>query len=154
MNIYDYIKLDHEHVNKLFKLFKKANSLIRQKQTVDYLCGELLAHLHSEQDTFYKTLRENNATGSLMDHAQHEHHEIEEKINKIYNSKQSDAQWLMDVEELKKEIEHHVNEEENKVFCEAKKVLLSDEAYALKEKMHYLKMDYLLALKRTKNPSD
>lgn len=43
-------------------------------------------------------------------------------------------------------MEHHVREEEGDVFNKAKKVLSKEQAWEIKEKMHYLKGNFLLWL--------
>jgi hypothetical protein len=36
MDIYEYLKLDHDHVSHLFKQFSKSDLIIRKKQIILY----------------------------------------------------------------------------------------------------------------------
>lgn len=148
MNIYEYLKLDHEHVAKLFKQFEASDLPERKHQIVELISQELLIHAHSEQETFYKALKQFESTEEEAMHGQEEHQEIEAQIKLVMSSKEFGASWVKKVEKLKEIVEHHVREEEGPIFRHAKKVLTEEDAYVLKEQMHYLKQHLLLALKK------
>ncbi|AUH74281.1 hemerythrin domain-containing protein [Legionella sainthelensi] len=148
MNIYEYLKLDHEHVSQLFHQFEKSKILTRKKQIVFLIAQELLVHAHSEQETFYRALQLFETTKENAVHGKKEHKEIEEQINLILHSQEFGASWVKKVEKLKEIVEHHVKEEEGAIFTKAQKVLSKEDAYDLKEKMHYLKQYLLLSLKK------
>ncbi len=148
MDIYDYLKLDHEHVAQLFKQFEHTDSQERKKQIVDYIAQELRVHAESEQKTFYEALKQFKSTEEEAVHGQKEHHEIEEQIASILQSTSFGAEWNKKVEKLKDLVNHHVKEEEGTIFKKAKKELSKEEAYILKEQMHYLKQELLLKLQK------
>ena len=148
MDIYEYLKLDHQHVSKLFKQFEKSNSKIRKQQIVKMICQELLVHAHSEQDTFYKVLEQYQTAEDEALHGEKEHREIEEQINKVLKSKDFGSSWIEKVKKLKELVDHHVSEEEGKIFKKAKKVISDHEAMVIKEQMHYLKQELLLKMKK------
>lgn len=152
MDIYDYLKLDHEQVSQLFKFFEKSDSSARQQQIAAMICQELVIHADSEQDTFYKALENHETTKDLASHGKKEHQEIEDQIRKIQETKGVDAAWKKKVTKLKDLVEHHVREEEGPIFRKAKKVLSDEEAYILKEKMHYLKMQLLRGIEAQNLP--
>jgi len=148
MDIYGYLKLDHAYVTQLFKQFEKVNSFVRRQQIVDVIAQELLVHLRSEQETFYKVLMNFDITKELTQHGKKEHQEIEEHINFIKERRENENVWVNKVYALKKIVDHHVHEEEHKVFKKAKDVLSKEDAIILKEKMHYLKGQLILKLKK------
>lgn len=148
MDIYAYLKLDHEHVAQLFSQFENAESVTRRKQIVAMITQELLVHAYSEQETFYKALTQHLDTRDEAMHGKKEHHEIEAQIDSIIHSKYLGASWIKKVKRLKEIVEHHVNEEEGKIFRSAQEVISEKEAYMLKEKMHYLKQQILQRLQR------
>ncbi|HRD70102.1 MAG TPA: hemerythrin domain-containing protein [Legionella sp.] len=145
MDIYDYLKMDHDKVARLFKQFNKTEINVRKQQIMEWIAQELLVHAKSEQDTFYKALLSHSLSKEDASHGKKEHKEIEDQIHAIMNSKDHGASWIKKVEKLQEIVEHHVKEEEHKLFKEAKKVLSEEEAYNLKEHMHYLKQDLLRA---------
>ena len=153
MDIYDYLKLDHEHVKKLFKQFEDSNLLERKKQIAYLITQELLVHAHSEQETFYKALKKFELTKDDALHGQEEHKEIEDQIILVLKSKEFNAAWIKQVENLKDIVEHHIKDEEGPMFTQAKEVLSKEEACDLKEKMHYLKQYLLRSLEKAGKPA-
>lgn len=93
MDIYDYLKLDHEHVTHLFELFENSDYSLHRKQIADLLIDELLLHAHAEQETFYKALLRDE-TFKLVQHSKKEHREIEEQIKRIQTTKKLDSEWV------------------------------------------------------------
>lgn len=148
MDIYDYLKLDHEHVAQLFKHFEHSKLQERRKQIAALIAQELIVHARSEQETFYAALKQFDSTKDEALHGQKEHKEIEAQINLIVHSKEFGASWVNKVEKLKEIVEHHVNEEEGDIFKHAKNVLSKEDAWIIKEQMHYLKQHLLLSLKK------
>ncbi|MFC3909424.1 hemerythrin domain-containing protein [Legionella dresdenensis] len=151
MDIYEYLKMDHDKVNHLFTLFEKTSSKKRQHEIVAMIFQELMVHAHSEQETFYKVLLQYPETREVSLHGEKEHQEIERQITIINNS--LDKHYVNEVLKLKEIVQHHVKEEEGKIFNKAKKVISEQEAIVLKEKMHYLKGKFLLWLEKSKNES-
>lgn len=148
MDIYDYLKMDHDHVDKLFKQFEKSKIPARQVQIVTLIAQELLVHAKSEQETFYKALEPHFESRPEVLHGKKEHAEIEAQIVEVLDSKNTGSGWHKKVEKLKELVQHHVKDEESSIFKEAKKVLSENEAYELKEQMHYLKQDLLRRLEK------
>ncbi|CEK10050.1 hemerythrin domain-containing protein [Legionella hackeliae] len=151
MDIYEYLKMDHEKVNHLFKLFEKTKSQKRAKEIVAFISQELLVHAHSEQETFYRALTQHPKTNEIALHGEKEHREIEEQIQSINQS--AGKHWKEKVLKLKDIVEHHVKEEEGAIFDKAKSVLSEKEALILKEKIHYLKGKFLIWLEKRVNES-
>lgn len=154
MDIYEYLKLDHDHVAQLFKQFEHSESRERRKQIVALVTQDLMAHAESEQETFYKTLKNYEITEEEAAHGLKEHHEIEDQIAKIKQSKEFGSGWVKMVNHLKELVEHHVKDEEGPLFRNAKKVLNEEQAYIIKEQMHYLKQKLLLQMKKKEAQED
>ena len=151
MDIYDYLKMDHQKVDHLFKLFEEAKSSIRKKEIVTLLEKELLVHAHSEQETFYAYLKQYDTSQEDAIHGEKEHKEIEKQIELI--NKASPEEWQHQVHTLKEMVQHHVREEEGEIFRRAKKVISKEKALILKERMHYLKGTFLLWLDKKEKES-
>lgn len=144
MDIYEYLKKDHQKVAKLFDLFKTSPSDRNRLDIIEMISKELFVHAEAEQHTFYKALELNKQAEDEIEHSEKEHHQIKSKILEILSLKKFNN--LLDVKliELQKIVEHHVNEEEGKIFRMAKKILSDEEAIFLKEKMHDCKGKLLL----------
>jgi hypothetical protein len=143
MDIYEYLKADHAKVSDLFKLFDKTKVPEVKIEIVDMIIQELSLHAHTEQDTFYKALEQYPESKDAALHGVKEHAEIDAMIDKILPIDEPTKEWENDVLELKKLVEHHVKEEEGKIFDKAKKVLSKEQTYIIKEQMHYLKTTIL-----------
>ena len=140
MDIYDYLKKDHEAVNALFKLYHHAGDLHYKGEILAMIKDELLFHAKAEQETFYKAIKNNTKDKKFVHHGKEEHEEIEAKLREIKLQVKGEKTLDKKVKELEKLVDHHVNEEENKIFKQAKKIFNSIEACELKEKMHELKV--------------
>lgn len=138
MDIYEYLKMDHQKISDLFKQFEAAKVFQRKKEIVAMIAQELTIHANSEEDTFYNLLEMFPESKEEAVHGEKEHQEIKTKIASAMKPHDS-AAWEEQVKELKKLVEHHVKEEEGPLFKKAKKVISTEESYAIKEKMHHLK---------------
>ena len=146
MNIYEYIKKDHKKVAHLFKQFGKTESKERKKEIVNFIAQELLVHLESEQATFYKALENYPESRSSALHGGEEHNDIETQLNAILGASTINSAWDKKVLKLKEIVEHHVQEEENIIHKQAKKLLSEEKAMSLKEQMHEYKKTILMEL--------
>jgi len=151
MNIYDYLKMDHDKVSHLFKLFQDSKIPERKQEIVAYLTKELIVHAHAEQETFYRILEKSTVSREKAEHGLKEHSEIEDQIKLINTSK--GKEWEDAVLHLKELVDHHVKEEEGSMFRKAKDVLFNEDACIIKEKMHNLKGTFLLWLNKQSNPN-
>jgi iron-sulfur cluster repair protein YtfE (RIC family) len=111
-NVIELLKHDHREVEQLFSKFESS----QDAATAEEICSELEVHTAAEEKFVYPVLREEVSGGAkLADEAEHEHAEARQVIGRIKQT--TDAQHLNDrVAELKKAIEHHVEEEERTVF--------------------------------------
>ena len=144
--IYEYLKADHKKVANLFKQFEKAPNTTSKFDYVAMIVKELLVHAESEEATFYKKLEEYESSEGEVFHGEEEHQEIRALISEITSTPVSNNLWVEKVLELKRMVEHHVHDEEAKLFRQAKKVLTDEDAYVLREKMHDMKEKILTRL--------
>ena len=149
MDIYDYLKMDHSKVSALFKQFNKAPNK-RKGEIANLIADELLAHAKSEEETFYKAIEQHAESKDEVLHGWKEHQEIENLIKTIDNHEVNVQSLTNKIEKLEKLVDHHVKEEERKIFRKAKKVLSSEQTYALKELMHDLKHQWLIKRQKDK----
>lgn len=136
MDIYEYLKLDHQKVAKLFDLYETAISKRNKLEIFEMIKKELLVHADSEAETFYRALEANRKSEDEALHGEQEHREIKNKLEEISTLKNPDNGMDKKIIELKKLVEHHVSDEEGRIFNIAKKVLTEEQAYILKEQMH------------------
>jgi hemerythrin superfamily protein len=131
MNIYNYLKKDHQHVSNLFKEILATKNQRERESILEDIMTELTLHAESEAKTFYAALEKYEETKELLEHARKEHKEIKEFIKTIKDIPVKDDLWLEQIGEFKHSVSHHVEEEEGEIFSRAKKVLSTEEANQL-----------------------
>ncbi|HZY20056.1 MAG TPA: hemerythrin domain-containing protein [Ramlibacter sp.] len=94
-----------------------------RRQAFDELKAEMAAHETAEERTFYVPLIEHDDTVDPARHGISEHHEMDEMVEDLDKAEEGSSGWLETVGKLVHKVEHHLKEEEEKFFPEAKKVL-------------------------------
>jgi hemerythrin superfamily protein len=123
---------DHAKVKKLFAEFEDlkegAGSAEDKSALVTQICNELKVHAQIEEEIFYPAVRRAIDDGDLMDEALVEHAGAKELIAQLEDMSPDDALYDAKVTVLGEQIQHHVNEEEGKMFPKAKKAKIDGEA--------------------------
>ncbi len=135
MNIYQALKEDHQEAKTLFaKLKGTTNRALKTRQTLfQKLKCALEAHSKAEEKVFYTALRKQNVAIEDLNHAKEEHEKAEKKLKELHKMEKGCDEWLSQLLDLKKSVEHHIKEEEADIFDEAKDVISKDEAQSLGE---------------------
>jgi iron-sulfur cluster repair protein YtfE (RIC family) len=108
---------DHNAVFRLFEQYKSAHDGNRQEVLASSICQELLVHMQIEEEIFYPAFLKATGDMKLLEDAQKEHKEAREMIAKIQADRKN-ARLMLDLEDA---ILHHVNDEREKMFPEARK---------------------------------
>ena len=147
MDIYDYLKRDHRHVAELIEQIQTINIQSVQQRTFEDLKAELTLHAEAEERTFYAALVQAITGASAgpewqIGHSVHDHDEIRVFLEQLTDEGLQSPKWMMIFGELKHAVEHHVAEEETRVFELARRLLpqgraeqLADDMAALKAKL-------------------
>ena len=129
------LKDDHRHVKHLFEQFKAAEDRRARALLVKEAILELKIHTTIEEEIFYPVVRKalkkkigKDETTDLMDEADEEHHVAKLLIAELDTMKASDDHWGGKFTVLSESVLHHVKEEENEMFPEARKLDLDYEA--------------------------
>jgi len=135
MDIYKRLEKDHDKQRALIEDIKSSEpgSDKRAKLWTD-LKVELEAHASAEEQAFYsKLMAEPDGTDDTR-HAVEEHQEMHEMIKELDAMDQSADVWDKIFGKLAHKVVHHVDEEEDEFFPEAKDTLSdTQEKKALKE---------------------
>ncbi|MET1255831.1 hemerythrin domain-containing protein [Aliikangiella maris] len=128
MNIFEVIRRDHEKQRSLVKaLVETSGDSASRKLFFNELKEELEAHAAAEERHFYVPIMKADATLQQSRHAIHEHHQLDKMIEKLEQTEMSSPAWLQYMNQLKDKLLHHLEEEEQKIFQQAGKVLESSE---------------------------
>lgn len=143
MDILDLIKKDHRKVETLFSEIETADDTQKLYKCFNQLYEEISLHAEVEAQTFYPAIRECGDTGELIDTAQKEHGEAKQLLEEIESLSPTSEEFKAKIRDLKQVIQHHVQEEENQVFSQARQCMtqekrsqLGSEFEMVKSKLH------------------
>jgi hemerythrin-like domain-containing protein len=122
--IYDILKAEHRQVSDLIQQAMRDGS----KETFFKVKAKTDPHLQGEEKLLYPLLKEKEDLGELVNHAYEEHNEIKSISSELESMDPGSSNWTSKIKELDESVSHHVEEEENKVFPAAQKVLSEDKA--------------------------
>ena len=117
------LKADHRIVEDLFEKFEKASGDGKKKAIAEQICMELTVHAKIEEEIFYPAC-EGKVEEDLLKEAYVEHDSAKILIAEIEAGGPSDEFYDAKVKVLGEQIEHHVQEEEQRVegmFSQARK---------------------------------
>ena len=95
---------------------------VRRKAFED-LKTEMAAHETAEERAFYVPLIEHDETVDPARHGISEHHEMDEMVEDLEKTEEGSAEYLEALGKLVHKVHHHLDEEEQKFFPQARKVL-------------------------------
>jgi hemerythrin superfamily protein len=134
-DIYTKLKNDHESVahvlQRLLEMKTGTTNTVPRQTLFSELKHSLIQHSEAENEVFYAPLRKHSETRDLIRDGQEEHQRIETLLNELDRLEKDDAQWGAQLHTLKGIIEHHVHEEEEKVFPKARNILTAQQAREL-----------------------
>lgn len=141
MNIFTYIKRDHQKVSDLFEQIVSSPDSPDNSALLEELIKELTLHSETEQATFYKAIAKTAKGKEEIARAKDEHKDIKTAMSKILDLEANTPDWYIALGELKAIVEHHVEEEETEIFKTAKKILPKSRAESLAQEMEELKAE-------------
>jgi hemerythrin superfamily protein len=122
---------DHKRVKTLFSEFdklKEEGSDEEKSAIVEQICNEMTIHAQLEEEIFYPAVREAIDDSDLMDEAIVEHAGAKELIAQLEEANPEDDLYDAKVTVLGEQIDHHVKEEEDDMFPQARKAKVDTEA--------------------------
>ncbi len=141
MDIYEELKADHVKVLGLIdELIAAEKSAPKQReQLVEAIKDELIPHARAEEAVLYNCIREIDTAKEVVGHAYQEHLEAEALLRALQVTDAANISWVNGAKKFKKALQHHIDEEEGKVFTAAKKLFSEEEAVAMREVFHKMK---------------
>lgn len=134
MDIFAALLQSHETQRALCKrLLAGIGDPVQRQQVFDELKSELAAHETAEERMFYVPLFAHDETVDASRHGIAEHHEMDEMVEDIEKAQAGSPEWLETVGKLVHKIEHHLKEEEEKFFPQAREVLSRQQVQTLGE---------------------
>ncbi len=141
MQIFDALKKDHINVKRLLSELVALNENDEKARSsiINEIRDELIPHARAEESVLYNSLRAMDAAKELALHGFKEHMEAEMLLRTLQLKDFVDADWKETARKLKEAIEHHIQEEEERMFNVAQQMFTSEEAEMMGEAFEELK---------------
>lgn len=152
MNAIDLLKEDHQKVRDLLGKLTETTDRAGKTRTdlLEKIARELHAHMQIEEEIFYPAFREaGQAAGHKEDEkmyfeAKEEHRAVEALVlPDLFKTEPNSSAFGGRAKVLKELVEHHVDEEEESMFPEARKVLDNQQLKELGERMALRKKELM-----------
>jgi hypothetical protein len=132
MNIFEALRESHDRQRGYADALTVTHGdNIERKEAYERLKAELQAHETAEERCFYIPLMAHDNGIDLSRHAISEHHEMDEMMETLDETEMSSPAWLVTAKKLTHKVHHHLNEEEQKFFQAAGKLLDESQKTAL-----------------------
>ncbi len=142
MDIYSVLKTDHEKVKELLNELIALDSEDDYRNVlIDQIKSELIPHSRAEESVFYNSIRAVGSDNSKVMHSFKEHMEADALLGALQVKDKTDMDWKETAIKLKEALEHHIQEEEGKIFMEARKMFSEDEAQMMGKAFNKLKLE-------------
>ena len=136
MSAFETLKKDHKEVASLLdKLAAKSQRGSSRESLFNKLKTELEIHSLIEERCLYPALADVDETSALVEESIEEHDTVKELLGKLDTLSKDTDEWSETLKELKSNVEHHVREEESKLFPTAARVLSEEELEELEEEI-------------------
>ncbi|RJQ23040.1 MAG: hemerythrin domain-containing protein [Nitrospiraceae bacterium] len=124
----------------------KESPLKKREELFQKLREELVPHMKAEEKTFYQPLMAKKEAREDTMEAMEEHH-VAEVVLKELEKMQKGEKWGAKMSVFKELVEHHIKDEESKVFKSAEKALDHDEIQNIMKKFDQEKQKIKKTLK-------
>jgi hemerythrin superfamily protein len=130
MTIYEALSKDHREFERLLDRLLDASRAGDDswKGILDELRRGVIAHARAEESVLYNALREADQSKDVVMHSYGEHAKAETEMHTLGMAKLIDANWTSLVEKLRKDLLHHIQEEESRIYDAARQVFNQEEA--------------------------
>jgi len=139
----ELLKADHRRFENLLKEGEGTTERAKKgrREILTTLTSELNVHEALEEKILYPALKPHSEAHDIVLEGFQEHHVADLIVKELHGLDKDDEKWGAKFKVLKESVEHHIGEEENKMFPIARSVLKSDELVALGAQMRKLKAE-------------
>lgn len=124
MNIFEALRVSHDRQRQYIDaVLRTQGDSKERREAYKQLKDELYAHETAEERHFYIPLMAHDNGVDLSRHAIAEHHEMDELLEKLDDLEMSSSAWLATARALGDKVLHHLEEEEQRFFQMAGKLL-------------------------------
>jgi hemerythrin-like domain-containing protein len=143
-DVVDVLTADHREFDRIFTELEglrgrsEPDVLKRKRDLVDEVTIGLVKHSVAEETQVYPRV-EKQVDKEEAEHSKEEHSEAEETMKRLERMDADDPGFDAAVDELIREIRHHVEHEESRMFTELRASFTHDELVSMAEKVEAVK---------------
>ncbi|MGY1823808.1 hemerythrin domain-containing protein [Geodermatophilus sp. SYSU D00079] len=143
-DVVDLLSADHREFDRIFTELEGLvgqtgpDVLRRKRELVDEVTIGLVKHSVAEETQVYPRV-EKQVDKEEAEHSKHEHAEAEETMKRLERMDPEDPQFDVEVQTLIREIRHHVEHEEGRMFTELRAAFDRDELVRMAEQVERVK---------------
>ena len=119
------LRADHKLVSALFTEYENASSTSKKKMLVSQICTELSVHAQVEEEIFYPAVKQALKDKVIIPEALVEHATLKELIGQVQGIEPDGEMFDAKLKVLSEYVKHHVKEEQNEMFPQAKSTNLN-----------------------------
>lgn len=134
-DLFELIKKDHRELEEILNQLKETSdrSFKKREDLFMQLKQEIVPHMRAEEKAFYSVLQKSNEAKEDAMEAMEEHHAAELVMNELDKMSKQEEFWHAKLSVFKEIIEHHIEEEEGKVFQDAEQVISENQMETILE---------------------
>ena len=131
------LKEDHEKVKRMLEELDATTERAEKTraETFDRLKHDLTIHETIEEEILYPALKEFAKTKDITLEAFEEHHVVDLIVAELEATPVTDETWAAKLTVMKENLEHHIEEEEDEMFKQARQVMDQSELAELGDQM-------------------
>ena len=137
MDALQLLRGDHEKVKRMLEELDATTERAKKTRTemFERLKHDLTIHETIEEEILYPALIEFAKTKDITLEAFEEHHVVDLIVAELEATPVTDETWGAKLTVMKENLEHHIEEEEDEMFKQARQVMDHDELAELGDKM-------------------
>ena len=145
MDALELLRTDHDKVKKMLEDLDSTTerALKTREEGFTKLRRELEVHEAIEEEIFYPALKQHPKAKELVLEAYEEHNVVDMVMGEIGGVAYDDETWGAKFTVLKENLEHHIQEEEDEMFEQAREVFEREQLDELGERMSERKDELL-----------
>jgi hemerythrin superfamily protein len=124
MDIFEHLKEEHDKVKGLFSQMTEKG---RDDRLLEQLMAELDGHMDAEEEVVYMHFEQEEPTRIKVLEGYEEHRAARRTLAELQRT-DDDEKWEAKLKVLSEMIQHHVEEEEEAMFPEARKLIDQQQA--------------------------
>jgi hemerythrin-like domain-containing protein len=137
------LETDHRRMEELLRKGEETteNAIATRTALLDTISREFGIHELIEERVLYPALKAHPEATDIVLEGYQEHHVADVLVEELHALPKDDERWGAKLKVLQESIQHHIEEEEGKMFRTARAVFSRDELRALGVRMAQMKAD-------------